>query len=229
MGTPRKDLSPTPAQEAGLRRFLDLLLEKNRSLNLTSVRDPDAAWPRHILDSLSLLPFLEGRRRLLDLGSGGGLPGIPLAIVRPGLEVALLEATGKKARFLEEAASSLELANVRVIHARAETAGRDPAWRGRFDTATARALGSLSTVIELALPFLEDQGRLLAMKGARVEEELAAAEQACRLVGGRMAGRRVIDPEAGSCIVEVRKIAPTPPLYPRRPGLPARRPLGAEG
>lgn len=209
-----------------LRRYLDLMLEKNRSLNLTAVRDPDTAWTRHILDSLTLAPFVEGSRKLLDLGSGGGLPGIPLAIVRPDLEVTLLEATGKKARFLEEAIAELGLPNLCVVNARAEDTGRDPDYRGRFDVVTARALASLSSLVEMALPFLERRGRLLAMKGARLPEELPAAKTACRLVGGKIIDVHELDPEAGACIVEIRKNSATPKKYPRHNGLPAKKPLG---
>ena len=226
MSATKSSLSLAAGQEALLRRYLGLLLEKNRTLNLTAVRDPDAAWDRHILDSLSLTPFLQGSRRLLDLGSGGGLPGIPLAIVRPDLEVALLEATGKKTRFLEEAVAELGLPNVSVINARAEDTAREPGHRARYDTVTARALASLAALVELALPFLEEGGRLLAMKGARLSEELPAARTACRLVGGEIDEIHELDPEAGACVVEIRKTFPTPKKYPRHNGLPAKKPLG---
>jgi 16S rRNA (guanine527-N7)-methyltransferase len=227
MGTTRKDLLPTPPQEQLLRRYLDLLLEKNRALNLTAVRDRDTAWTRHILDSLTLVPFVEESRCLIDLGSGGGLPGIPLAIVRPDLEVALLETTGKKARFLEETGDALDLANLKVIHDRAETAGHHPAHRGVYDTVTVRALAALPVVVELALPFLRNDGRLLAMKGARLPEELPAARAACVLLGGTVEEVHTLDAEAGACVVEIRKTDPTPDTYPRRPGLPAKKPLGS--
>lgn len=181
-----------------------------------SVEDPRPL----VEDSLVLLDHLDGVRSLIDVGSGGGMPGIPLKIALPQLQVTLLESDGRKAAFLVEAAAQLGL-DVAVAAERAETAGRGPL-RESFDAAVCRALGPMPVVAELCLPFVRVGGSLLAMRTA--EEEAGAAYA---LLGGS-------DPEVvpapseartRGVVVRVPKLAPTPARYPRRPGLPARRPL----
>jgi len=226
--------------DALLRRYRDLLLEANATLNLTAVRDAGAIDRRHIAESLAVVRALEEAGRLprgasaIDVGSGGGLPGIPLAIARPDVAVTLLEATAKKAAFLERAVRELDLTNVRVIAARAEEAAREPGERERYDLALARAVAPLATLAELTLPFVRVGGALAAVKGSRAEEELAAAAGALRRCGG---GEAVVLPLPGAGegppdatappirLLVVPKVAPTPPELPRRPGMPAKRPL----
>lgn len=157
-----------------LLTYRDLLARWNRTYNLTAVRDPAQMVARHLLDSLALAPHLVELAarggRLADLGTGPGLPGIPLAIALPGLQVALVESNGKKARFLREAVRVLGLDNAEVVEARIE------AWdaHGRYDAITARALATIPRILELGGHLLAPGGRLLAMKGQRPDEELAA-------------------------------------------------------
>ena len=161
---------------------------------------------------------------LLDVGSGGGLPGIPLAIAMPSLSVTLLEATGKKVRFLEAVVAALGLANVQVVQARAEDAGRDrERHRERFDIVVSRAVGALATLVELTVPFARVGGTVLAVKGERAEDEVAEAKQALYALHAH-----ALEPirTATSTIVPVRKMRITPKIYPRRPGEPKRVPLG---
>ncbi len=209
-----------------LGRFLDLLTEANARMNLTRIVERDEAWSRHVLDSLTLLPYIEaaGARHLLDLGSGGGFPGVPLAICRPDLPVTLLEATGKKARYLAETATALGLENVTVLSERAETLGSpDGGGRAAWDVVTARAVGGLPVLLELALPLVSDGGRLLAIKGARAEQEIAESGEALRtLRAGVEATRRT---PTGTIVVVCRQ-GPIPTMWPRRPGEPARAPIG---
>jgi 16S rRNA (guanine527-N7)-methyltransferase len=163
-----------------LDRYLDLLLLANETMNLTSVTERPAAELLHIADALTLLPFLPpGKFSLADIGSGGGSPAFPLAIARPDAIVTCIESTKKKAAFLERAAAELALPNLRVFADRAESAPRR-----NFEVVTARAVGSLAHVAELALPLLRPRGRLLAMKGKRVAEELPAALKIIRRLGG---------------------------------------------
>jgi len=183
----RAGLALDQQQAALLGRYLDLLLEANRRMNLTRIRDRAAAEVQHVGDALTLLPFLPaGPHRLADVGSGGGVPGIPLAIVRPDVAVTLIESTQKKARFLRDAAGALGLANVTVIADRAENLAP-----GRFDAVVARAVAPLEDLVRWCLPLLRPGGRLLAMKGPRVNEELPAAIRACRKLGG---GAPVVHP-----------------------------------
>lgn len=164
---------PEAAQEK-LLAYLDLLAKWNRTYNLTAVRDPADMVARHLLDSLAVLPFARGTS-LADLGSGAGLPGIPLAIARPDLAVTLIESNGKKARFLREAARSLPLANVRVFEARVQTVA------GLFDTVTCRAFASLRDMLLWGGHLLPPDGRLLALKGRSDPQELAEVPQGFRV------------------------------------------------
>jgi 16S rRNA (guanine527-N7)-methyltransferase len=164
-----------------------LLLAWTRAINLTAIRDPAEVALRHVVDSLSALPWLRSRSvgRLLDLGSGGGFPGIPLAVAEPALEATLAEPTRKKARFLETAVTAIGLAGrVPVVAARAEELARDPSVRGGWDAVTARAVASSAELVELAFPLLVPGGALVAWKRGNAEEELRAAVRAVDALGG---------------------------------------------
>jgi 16S rRNA (guanine527-N7)-methyltransferase len=164
-------------QEARLVAHLDLLDEWSSRMNLTAIRDRPAQLTKHLLDSLTVLPFLHGNR-IADVGSGAGFPGVPLAIVEPGRHFALIESTGKKCRFLEHVRDTLGLANVEVVQARAEAYRPEM----RFDTVIARAVGPLAGLVKVAGHLVVGGGRLLAMKGRYPEDELAA-----RLTGWKVA------------------------------------------
>jgi len=169
-----RTLALDPTLSTPLLAYLALLARWNRTYNLTAVRDPREMVARHLLDSLAMVPFIDDLAarggRLADLGTGAGLPGIPLAIARPGLQVALVESNGKKARFLREAVRQLGLGNVRVAESRIEAFDAP----GQFDAITARALATLPLILELGGHLLAPAGRLLAMKGAIPDEEIAA-------------------------------------------------------
>lgn len=170
LATGLSTLGLDPALALPLSRYLDLLARWNRTYNLTAIRDPGEMVTLHLLDSLSMHAHMDGVARLADLGTGAGLPGIPLAIARPGLEVTLVESNGKKARFLREAVRSLGLANARVVESRAEAVDKPSA----FDAITARAMATLADIIAVGGHLLAPGGRLLAMKGVRPEAEIAA-------------------------------------------------------
>ena len=168
------DLHLDPALETPLLDYLALLLRWNRTYNLTAVRDPREMVTKHLLDSLAMHPHVDGLARaggtLADLGTGAGLPGIPLAIAKPGLRVTLVESAGKKARFMREAVRHLKLADVQVAESRIEALDLP----GAFDAITARALATLPLLVEWGGPLLKPDGRLLAMKGVEPAEEIAA-------------------------------------------------------
>ena len=227
----RLHIEVTEGELSALGRYLDLLLEVNEQFNLTAVRDRDQAWRRHIIDSLTLIPHLsdlaEGAK-VADVGSGGGLPGLPLAITQPKLRFTMIEATGKKARFLERCVRELGLVNSRVVSARAETLGQDPAHRQRYDVAVCRALGPMRELLEYLLPLVRVGGEVLAMKGPTVAAEMDLAANAMTLLG---AGGLEIIPaypdefEMDAVIVAVAKTGETPRRYPRPPGVPRHEPL----
>lgn len=208
-------------------RFLELLYQANQRMNLTAIREPAQAWQRHVLESLAWVGHLDDGRNLADVGSGGGLPGMILAIARPDLSITLIEATGKKARFLRETAEQLELANVTVVNDRAENVAQDRRHRQRYDRVAARAVGPMRVLLELTLPLLKTGGRLLAMKGAKVADELRDAGDALMLLGGGQVELYEALPGLGdeAVLVEVVKSEPTPRQYPRRPGMPKQQPL----
>ena len=178
-----------------------------------------------IEDSLVLLDHLGEARRLVDVGSGGGLPGLALKITRPDLAVTLIEADQAKAAFLVQACAKLDLQDVEVLARRAEEVGRDGRYRESFDVAVARALASMPVLAELCLPLVKVGGRLVAQKTA--SEEVQRAGRAIEAMGGAL-NRVAAAPSAArgaGTVVIVDKVRPTPPAYPRRPGVPARKPL----
>ncbi len=220
-------LQLSPDEIAQLGAYLEFLLETNKQFNLTAIREPDQAWMRHVLDSLSLLPHLGEVESVVDVGSGGGLPGVPLAIVQPERCFTLLEATGKKAKFLQGVATLLGSTNIQVINDRAETVGQNKQHRQRYDLAVARAVGPMRVLLELTLPLVKVGGRVLAMKGKQVEAELRDAGDALMALGaGQIELYEGLPGLADDAvIVEITKQENTPREYPRRPGEPKTNPL----
>jgi 16S rRNA (guanine527-N7)-methyltransferase len=222
--TPEALLAPlTDEQRAQLDKYIELLLRATAEFNLTAIRDREEAWNRHVVESLRLLPLLGEGQSLIDVGAGGGLPGMVIAIARPALAVTLLEATTKKARFLERVASELKLKNVKVVALRAEEAAKvGSKLRESFDLATARAVAPLRVLLELTIPFLKPSGRFVAVKGERAGDELAEATKALELLGVSLEAQHR---QPTATVLLLRKNAPTPGKYPRRAGEPKRNPL----
>ena len=233
-GAERLGISLDQRQLLQFQRLADALVEHNQRVNLTSITDPDAIQVRHFLDSLTAaLPLLDRLRageplRLVDVGTGAGFPGLALKIAFPALQVTLVEATGKKTRFLAEVVEQLGMADVAIVTARSEDAARDPAHRERYDWATGRALGSLPAVVELCAPFLGHGGVLVAQRRGDLEAEIKVAARAFRLLNLRPRPSVLITLpglDDGRGLVVADKVGPTPGEYPRRVGVPARQPL----
>lgn len=201
-----------------LARFGAMLLETNRRFNISGADTPEELLP-HLLDSLSIVPYVQGP--LIDIGSGGGLPAIPLALAA-GIQITMVESTTKKAAFLEAALGMLGLEG-RVIPQRAELAGRDPALRERFACATARAVSSAPTVLELAVPFLRVGGVAVLQRGQMQDRERNAVVDAAPMLGAELAHEIPLDGERR--VLLVRKVEHTPQRFPRRTGVPEKRPL----
>lgn len=222
------DLGLTDKERELLQAHWALVREAHKRFNLTAVDDGEAA-EKHYRDCLAareVLRDLPAGSRVLDLGTGAGFPGLVLACTCPELSFTLLDATAKKCDFLRETAASLGLANVEVICGRAEELGRS-AMRESFDLVTARAVASLRELVELALPLLKQGGVLLAMKGANWAEEVESAIHALAELRGEVRERREYNLSARDrrCLLLIEKLGPTPDKYPRRPGMPHKRPL----
>lgn len=221
-----------------LGRFLAALITANTQVNLTAITDPPQAWDRHILDSLTLMGVLadlpEGAR-LIDVGTGGGLPGIPLAICMPHLQFTLLEATGKKIEFLRAVVEWLALKNVHVVQGRAEGIAHDRGERGpagaarsgghreQYDAVLARAVGRIAMLAELTVPLAKVGGMVVFIKGAKAQEELDEAKESLHLL--KAVATQTIPTPTGTIVV-LDKQSATPRTYPRADGEPARSPLG---
>lgn len=213
-----EDAGIPPTLGASLSRYGALVLDANRRVNLTGAKSP-AALTEHLLDSLTVLPHI--REPYVDVGSGAGLPGIPVAIAA-GIPVTLIEATAKKAAFLATTLEELNLPGS-VIQQRAEDAGQDEVLRERFASGTARALSSVTTVAELLLPLIASGGVGVLQRGRFDEHERRSLEDASLMLGGRIESELRLDGERR--ILLLRKERPTPHRFPRRSGIPEKRPL----
>ncbi len=221
--------APDPVMLERFEQYHALLVAENAKMDLTNV--PESMMPeRHYLDSL--LPLLirpaliAGDARVLDVGSGAGFPGLPIAILRPDQPVTLLEANGRRCDFLRRAADRLGLKAVSVLETRAEAAGRAPGTREQFDATVSRAVAGLSELLEYMLPLTRPGGRALCWKGRRAEEEAAGAAEAARILGGATLTRLCYgEGSTEGQLIVAEKTAPTLSVYPRRAGIPHKRPL----
>jgi len=197
--------------------FARAMVKQNEVMNLTGITEETAVAKLHLLDSLTVAACVELQgKTLIDVGCGAGFPGVPLAIACPDTKVTLLDSLQKRLNFLE-AVSSAAGCETKRIHARAEDAGREPALRESYDIACARAVAAMPNLCEYCLPFVKKGGVFIAMKGPGLEEELAAAERALRILGGKLESVHSFTLADGSerNIAVIRKTKPTPPNYPR--------------
>lgn len=212
-----------------LERYSEILLDWNKRVNLTAIVDPKEVWIKHFFDSLSCLSHLTMPvGRMVDVGSGAGFPGLVLAIAKPEWHFVLLDSASKRVDFLSYVSGELGLGNVAVRQARAEDAAREAGFREAFDVATARGVAELRVLAEYCLPFVNTGGLFLAMKGPDCDAEIASAGNAMEVMGGRIEGTDRFElPDSGGrrTLILVRKTAATPHQYPRRAGVPERRPL----
>ncbi len=211
-------------------KYYFMIAETNKSLNLTSIVEEKDVAVKHFIDSLTCLKAVpvEGEVSLLDVGAGAGLPGIPIKICRPAVQVTLVEAQEKKVVFLKKVIKELSLSGIEAVHARAEDAGRSGPYREKFDLVVARAVASMRVLSEYCLPTVKTGGLFLAMKGSKIEEEMAEAKNAFAVLGGMT--EDIINlrlPFAGDerNLVIIRKVGATPDIYPRRPGTAKKKPL----
>lgn len=230
-------LKLTEKQIAMFQTFYEDLVDWNKRFNLTAITEYEQAQVRHFIDSLSCLLAIKTLQRThrerpllcIDVGSGAGFPGLPLKIYCPQMRMTLLEATGKKVDFLDHVIDHLGLLDIRAVKGRAEEVAHDTAFREQHDLVFARAVAELPVLAEYMLPFCRLGGLIIAQKGRSAQEEAQSAEYAISILGGQV--QRVMPVELQGLaetrnLVVIEKIARTPIKYPRRPGMPAKRPLG---
>lgn len=206
------------------------MLEVNKSLNLTAIKDEDGVILKHIVDSSACVPYIGKGVRLCDIGCGGGFPTLVIGILRGDVSILGVDSVTKKVKYVEDTARLLGLENVTVSNARAEEMGQDKVLRESFDIATARAVGRLNLICELCLPLVKVGGRFLAMKSLATGEELKEAKRAIELLGGEVEevteysltnGQETVE----RTIIVIRKVKSTPPMYPRNNSQIAKKPL----
>ena len=200
-----------------LERFSSLLLEKNKGMNLTAITEPDAVAQLHLLDSAALTKFVDlSGKRVIDVGTGAGFPGMPLRILKDDFDLTLLDSLGKRVNWLQEVCDELQLKRVQCVHARAEEFAMQH--REQFDVVTSRAVAQLSVLSELCLPLVKVGGVFAAMKSVDTEDEIAAAKRAIRTLGGRIVkveNYTIPTSDIVHRLVLIEKLSPTPSAYPR--------------
>ena len=214
--------------EYNVNRFIELLLDENTRQNLVSRKSIDDEVPKHIEDSIKILDYISlENKNIVDIGSGAGFPALVLAISCPGVPFTLVESDLKKSKFLEKVSTEINLNNVEVIRTRVEELGQNQAYRGSFDICTCRAVAAMNILLEYGLPLLKPGGRLLLWKGRNYQQEITEAQKALEILGGKVTDIYLYNlmEDRDRTIVVVEKKGETPAKYPRRVGIPGKRPL----
>lgn len=212
-------------------RYYTLLVEWNEKINLTAITERHEVYLKHFYDSIMTvlhLPLNQESVTLCDVGAGAGFPSIPMKIVRPNLEVTIVDSLQKRIHFLEQLVEELELEGVHCVHGRAEEVGQNPQYREQFDFVTARAVAALNVLSEYCLPLVKPKGYFLALKSQKADQELSDAQNAITLLGGQFISQSVrILPqeEAERSFILIQKVTSTPVKYPRKAGKPAKQPI----
>ena len=223
----------SPDKKSILESYMKGILDWNEKVNLTNITDPEEFRVKHLMDSLMCVDFPEydAAKSIIDVGTGGGFPGIPLAVYSPEKHFTLLDSLNKRLKIIGELSSELGITNIDLLHARAEDAARDPKHREKYDLCVSRAVSNLSTLAEYCLPFIRKGGYLMAYKGPDCEAELKEASEALKILGGKAVEIRdtsMAEYGLEHKILVIEKVKNTPKAYPRQAGKPAKAPLGAK-
>lgn len=223
------NISLNDLQMAQFIDYYELLIEKNKVMNLTAITEISEVINKHFLDSLSIIKICRPKaEKIIDLGAGAGFPGIPLKIAFPNTTIVLLDSLNKRIRFLDEVIEKLNLGKIRAVHGRAEDYGGDENYREAFDICTSRAVAKLSTLSEYCLPFVRIGGKFISYKSGNISEELSEAKKAIRILGGVLvAAEEFVLPatDIKRSLICIDKAARTPNKYPRMSGKPTKEPL----
>ncbi len=216
----------TDRQAEQLHMYFEMLVEKNKVMNLTGITEFKEVVEKHFYDSM--IPNLKPDASLIDVGTGAGFPGLPLKILYPDMKVTLMDSLNKRILFLEEVIHALGLKKIEVIHSRAEELGKNPKYREQFEYSVSRAVANLATLSEYCVPFVKKGGCFISYKSGKVQEELESAEKAIGILGGKVQKVEYFelpDSKAERSLVYIEKVASTPKKYPRKAGTPAKEPL----
>lgn len=208
--------------------YMNLLIEWNEKINLTAITEPNEIITKHFIDSLTAAKYIEDNKYIVDVGTGAGFPGIPLAIYNDSFSITLVDSLNKRINFLNEVINQLEIKNVTSIHSRAEEFGKNKQYRENFDIAISRAVARLNVLVEYLLPTIKVGGRCICMKGPDAQEEIKEANQAIKILGGeieKIEEFNLPDNDIKRTIIVINKIKNTPIKYPRKPGTPAKDPI----
>lgn len=220
----------TEKQLDQFRKYYEMLIEKNKVMNLTAITEWEEVIDKHFIDSISLIKAcdLSGDKYILDLGCGAGFPGIPLKIAFPNLKIVLLDSLNKRILFLKEVIEELGLSDIEALHGRAEDYARKPEYREKFDYCVSRAVANLITLSEYCIPYVKEGGSFISYKSGKVKEEVKEVKTALFLLGGKMTDLisfQLPETEMERDFVIIKKEKKTPKKYPRKAGLPGKEPL----
>ena len=211
-----------------LYNYMNLLLEWNEKINLTAITDEKEIILKHFIDSFTINKFINSGDKMLDIGTGAGFPGLPIKIIRPEVDVFLMDSLNKRINFLNEVIELLQLKNIEAFHSRAEEMAKNNKFREKFDVVTSRAVAKLNILLEYMLPYTKVNGKCLCMKGPNIEKEIKEAEKALKILGGEIEKiEKIILPDSNieRKIIIIRKKSATPLKYPRKAGMPTKEPL----